>query len=308
MVPHPTAAYPSLVSTKLAQLIKFTDYSRYRFRAEVDWIELKIVLTNPSNFQTVRRRLGVEYAEADAPSIGGAGVEFTAKIQAPSSWAEVEARLERLTADHPLAQPVAVTGIEIALDAYSLAQSHDELVEMAGRFYREACKLVCHNRRASRAKGDRAYQLTSVDQLRRLLAAGYNIYIGDRSAPERQHIYVKETDGQLMLPLDKHRARTEFTLTGAKVTKSLFNEWRDHEFEQFAPYFKFRRLKTHLPPMIEKPMRIAAQVGERRRRKTRYGTYRCFSSATEADAKLNALAYDALRDLSRRWKTGRKDK
>ncbi len=287
---------------------EFTDYSRYRFRAEVDWIELKLVLTKTTNFQTVRRRLGVEYAEPDAPGAGGAGVEFTVKIQSPSSWAEVNARLEQLTVDHPLAKPVEVTGIEIALDAYSRNESFDDLVEMASRFYREACKLVSANRRASKTKRDGSYALESADQLRRLVTDGYNIYIGNRTDAERQHIYVKQTDGQSFLPLAQQRARTEFTLTGEKVPVLLFEDWREYRFESFAAYFKYRQLKSELSPYVATPMQSMPQIGERRPRFSSHGKKRSFSLSTEADLKLNALAFNALRELGRRWKAEKKGK
>ncbi len=312
MTTHPATATGTptahIALSESGRVIEFTDYSRYRFRAEVDWIELKIVLTKPTNFQTVRRRLGVEFAEPDAPGAGGADVEFTVKMQSPSSWAEVNARLEQLTVDHPLAKPVEVTGIEIALDAYSRNESFDDLVEMASRFYREACKLVSDNRRASKTKRDGSYSLESADQLRRLFADGYNLYIGNRSDAERQHIYVKQTDGQSFLPFAEQRARTEFTLTGEKVPVLLFNDWREYRFESFADYFKYRQLKRELPLYLAKPMQTMAQVGERRPRMASHGRKRSFSRCTEADLKLNALAFDALRELGRRWTAERKGK
>ncbi len=301
MPTHTTTATAKTTLPTVGRATEFTDYSRYRFRAEVDWIELKIVLTKTTNFQTVRRRLGVEYAEAGAPGAGGADVEFTVKIQSPSSWAEVNARLERLTVDNPLAKPAEVTGIEIALDAYSRNESFDDLVEMASRFYREACKLVSVNRRASKTKRDGSYPLESADQTRRLLADGYNIYIGNRSDSERQHIYVKQTDGSSPLPFAQQRARTEFTLTGDKVPVSLLDDWKEYRLESFASYFKYRRLKAELHLFVATPMRSMAQVGERRPRFAGYGKKRRFSLSTVADLKLNALAFDALRELSRRW-------
>ncbi len=302
-MPTPIATVPAKTALfEMRHHVEFTDYSRYRFRAEVDWIELKIVLTVPTNFPTVRRRLEVEYAVPIAPGPGGAAMTFVVKIQSPSSWAEVNARLQRLTVDHPLAKPVEVTGIEIALDAYSRNESFDDLVEMATRFYRQACKLVSDNRRASRTKTDISYPLESADQLRRQLAIGFNLYIGNRTDTECQHIYVKQTDGGLPLPLAQQRARTEFTVTGEKVPTLLFDDWRGYRFDQFAPYFKYRRLKAGLSMFIASPMRRMAQVGERRARFARHGKLRSFSPCTEADQKLNSLAYDALRELTRRWK------
>jgi len=276
------------------------DYSGFRFRAEVDWIELKITTASPTNFQTVKRRLGVGYAEPIDEGAGGSCSQFKVRFQAPRSWDEVQERLQCLAADHPLACPVTVTGVEIALDAYSRSQNRDELVQMAARFYRSASKLVSENRRASKGKGE-SHGLETLTQVQQLLADGFNIYVGDTQDPERQHIYLKETDSRESLPLAEHRARIEFTLKDDRVPQASFSEWRKYDFTSFAPYFKFRRLREDPPLLVAAPLQSSAQVGERRPRRTPNGHPRMFSRSTQADRKLNALAFDALRELNRRW-------
>lgn len=287
------------------EAVELTDYSHFRFRAEVDWIELRIVTTAPTNFQTVRRRLGVGFADPKDSGAGGACTEFSVKFQAPKNWATIQESLKELTVDHPLAEPVMVTGIEVALDAYSINQTRNDLVEMTAHFYHGATLLVSDNRRASKRQGE-SYGLETLPQLQNLIADGYNIYIGNQSDPEHQHIYLKETDSSTALPLNQHRARTEFTLEREKLPTQSFQDWQGHDFTTFAPYFKFRRLKSDLSPVIAVPMRKMAQVGERRARKTPQGHSRAFSRSTEADFKLNALAFDALRELNRRWRAGTK--
>lgn len=281
--------------------VELTDYSHYQFRAEVDWIELRIVTIAPTNFQTVRRRLGVGFADPKDSGAGGSCTEFAVKFQAPRSWAEIHESLKKLTVDHPLAEPVMVTAVEIALDAYSINQTRNDLVEMTARFFHGAALLISDNWRASKRQGE-SYGLETLSQLQNLIADGYNIYIGNQSDPERQHIYLKETDSSTDLPPHMHRARIEFTLEREKLPAQSFQNWQEHDFTAFAPYFKFRRLKNDLPPVIAAPKRMVAQVGARRARKTPQGHYREFSRSTEADYKLNALAFDALRELNRRWK------
>lgn len=296
--PKPSALSASIVS---ATVIQLADYSRYRFRAEVDWIELKVVTAAPTNFQSVKRRLGVGFVEPIAPGLGGACSEFSVKFQSPTSWVEIEKRLKLLATDYPLAEPVTVKGVEIALDAYSRDKSHDALIDMTVCFYRCACKLVSTNRRASRAKLE-SQGLETLPQLRRLVTNGYNIYIGNRFDSQRQHIYLKQTDSGGFLPLAEHRARTEFTLTGDLIPEVAFDGWKNRDFTEFASFFKFRSLKPELPLLVAAPLRASVQIGESRARKTARGHRRAFSRYTQADAKLNALAFDALRELSRRWR------
>lgn len=297
-----TSAAP-VAETSINSVIPHRDYSSYRFRAEVDWIELRLRTVTPTNFQTVRRRLGIGFAIPEASSAGGACNEFCARFQAPKSWADIDERLKHLTVDHPLAEPPTVTGIEIALDAYSIGQHRDDLVEMAAHFYNGATKLVSVNRRASKRKGE-SHALETLPQIQNLIANGYNIYVGNQTDPERQHIYLKETDSGTPLPPHQHRARTEFTLEREMLPVNSFNDWQAHDFTGFAPYFKFRHLKSDLSPWISAPLNVKAQVGERFLRRTVKGYNRAFSRATIADSKLNALAYDALRELSRRWRSG----
>ncbi len=205
--------------TVLASATQLADYSRYRFRAEVDWIELRIVTTMPTNFQTVKRRLGVEFVEPWAPGLGGACTEFSVKFQSPASWAEIQERLKSLTADHPLAEPSTVTSVEIALDAYSRDHSRDDLIEMTARFYRCATKLVSANRRASRKKGD-SYGLETLPQLRRLVADGYNIYIGNTSDSQRQHTLLSPTCTLCCVAQKASVVSTSFS-SNARLTEPL---------------------------------------------------------------------------------------
>jgi len=297
VVSAPTALPPTVAS----EAVQLVDYSRYRFRAEVDWIDLRIATAVPTNFMTVRNRLNVGYVEPECPSAGGACKEFRVRFQAPKSWADLDDRLQKLTVDHPLAEPVSVTGIEIALDAYSRDHSHDDLVEMTVRFYRCASKLVSSNRRASKGKHG-SHGLETLPQLRSLIADGYNIYIGNLTDDQRQHIYLKETDNKVMLPIAEHRARTEFTLNGNKIPGQNFGSWKTRDFTEFAHFFKFRRLKDDLPLLVAVPLRTRVQIAEARPHRTARGHLRMSSRSTLADLKLNALAFDALRELSRRWR------
>lgn len=299
--PTTATGVAAVVETSITPAVQYRDYSGYRFRSEVDWIELKLVTATPTNFQTVRRRLGIGFANPKASGAGGACTEFNVRFQEPKSWADIDERLKRLTVDHPLAELPTVTGIEIALDAYSTNQQRADLVAMAAHFYNGATKFVSTNRRASRRERE-SYALKTRSQLQNLIAKGYNIYIGNQVDAEHQHIYLKETDSSTALPPHQQRARTEFTLKREMLPKQSFSDWQGHDFTKFASFFKFRHLKFDLSPWAATPMHAKAQVGERRARKTSKGYGRAFSHATVADIKLNALAYDALRELTRRWR------
>src|SRR5450759_1208187 len=155
--------------------------ANYRFRAVIDWISLLIVTKQPTNFDTVRTRMGIPYVKATDEGPGKAATEFTIRIQEPTSWASIDKTLTQFTHDHPLAAPVKVTGIEIALDAYSRTHDRDELVDMVAQFYKFATTIVSVNRRTSGEGKHSSQGITSYPALRERLKKGFNIYIGNNS-------------------------------------------------------------------------------------------------------------------------------
>lgn len=278
-------------------------YTEFRFRAVVDWIELRIVTVNPSNSNTVRKRIGTPYADPLDEGAGGAATVFKFRIHDPASWASINEALERFTVDHPLAEPITVTGIEISLDAYGRYRDREDLVNMAARFYMFATKVVSGNRRCSNG-GETFKELGRHSWLTQRLSEGFNVYMGHRDASVKQHIYVKDTDTvkgeRINLPIDQHRARTEFTLGGDELPHTSLTDWQGHDFTSFAEFFRYRVLKKNLHPMVRSGLEAIDQIGERRKRQRKCGGVRFFSKSTVADTKLNSLAYSALRELTKR--------
>ena len=95
------------------------DYTRFRFRAVVDWIEIEIQTKTPTNFQTVRRSGSLHYALPMNKGEGGTGTLFRFRIQDPKNWLQVLETCKCITAKLPIEGSPKVVGIEIALDAYS---------------------------------------------------------------------------------------------------------------------------------------------------------------------------------------------
>lgn len=295
--PVPAASLSVHVPTAVSR----TSYSAYKFRAEIDWIELRLEFITATNFDTVRNRLGSPFAEPLDEGAGRAATIFKVKIHSPQSWDELELTLIQLIHDHELRRAPEVTGIEVALDAYSKASDRDELVDMVCHFYRGAQKLVSANRRLYLTKKDPVYGITDLRNLRKQVAEGYNINVGSRGDSDTvtQHGYVKDTDGagKVVLPANEHRARFEFTLYGAALPHTSLSAWRRHKFTEMADFFKFRQLKSKTSPSTAAAFANLAQIGERLLRGRRV-----FRKATEADIALNQLSYDALRELTRRMK------
>lgn len=283
-------------------------YAALRFRAVVDWIELQIMTVTPSNFNTVKARTGASYVEPLNEGAGGAATQFLVRLQEPRSWAEVDQALARFTHDHPLAEAVTVHAIEIALDAYSRFNSRDDLVEMAYGFYKFATFMASENRFMSRSRHDSMSLRTHT--LRRLhLDEGYNVYVDKKGADVQQHIYVKETtikDGLVVpLPRREHRARTEITFTDMGVPEGLVSDWEGFDFAALSSYFSYRKLKPVVHPILRVALERWDQVGEAKLRPRRNRGKRLYLRSTLADRELNARAYSALRELTKRMRSGR---
>ena len=281
-------------------------YSAFRFRAVIDWIELRLVTEKASNFDTLRKRMEVPYVQAVDKGPGSAATEFLVKIQEPTSWNDVEQRIVKFTWDHPLAEPVSVTGIEVALDVYSRSQDREQLVDMVTRLYRNSTKLISQNRRLARHRHE-TQSIASHRSLRRKIAEGFNLYIGNAKDEARQHLYLKGTDsldGKVIhLEPESCRARTEFTLRGKALPCQSLEEWKRHEFTDMADFFKYRTMKTCVDPLMKHALMHVDQIGERRPRPTKDRRPRFFFKSTKADTELNALAYSALRELTKRMKS-----
>lgn len=294
------------LSVHVPTAVSRTSYSAYKFRAEIDWIELRLEFSAPTNFDTVRKRLDCPYVEPLDEGAGHAATIFNVKIHNPKSWDDLELTLIQLIHDHDLKRAPLVIGIEVALDAYSNAADRDELVDMVCHFYRGAQKLVSANRRLYRTKKDPVYGITDLRNLRKQVAEGYNINVGSKKDGDAvtQHGYVKDTDGtgKVALAVKDHRARFEFTLRGKALPYTSLSAWRRHKFTQMASFFKFRQLKSTTSPATATAFANLAQIGERLPAKTGGRGRRVFSKATEADIALNQLSYDALRELTRRMK------
>jgi hypothetical protein len=293
-------------SLPIALSEKDKPYEKYRFRAVIDFIKLKIVTVQPSNFNTVRTRMETQYVDALNEGAGKAATEFIVTIQEPTSWTNIHKMLEKFTWDHPLAAPIEVVGIEIALDAYSRANDRDELVDMTALFYKFAAKLVSENRRTSGEGKHSGQGISTYRGLRSRLDKGFNIYVGDETDAVKQHMYLKETNHRNkiveVLPDAERRARTEFTLTGSELPHSSLADWENHDFTKEADFFKYRKLKSELRLHSSAAVMNIAQVGARKTRKRECGGTRLYSVNTVADTALNDLAYSALRELTRRMK------
>jgi len=281
----------------------------------VDWIKIEVAFDRQTNFQTVQRILHEAlrqqgrniFVEAQDSAAGGSAARYHFVLQAPKSWRVVADALDGLRAWCPFAATPRVVGIEVALDGYCRQPGfRRELVELASHFYTGLVEVASDNRRFSGLKGT-VRGVYDQSQLRRMFDAGRTLNIGNNGEPWTQRIYIKATDesGRVNLPVNEHRARIENTYQGDALPVSAVDEWRGYKFERFSKHYRFRKLPDAESPVMAVVMNGLPQIGERRRRRRvvdgKVIGSRVTSPNTAADTTLNSRAYEALRELSRKW-------
>lgn len=282
------------------------NYADFTFRAEVDWVEIYVRTEKPTNYWTVISLVGEKYAKPLDKDAGGAATRFMIKFQDPQSWQAVQDKIDALAVDHVLIEGPEVAAIEISFDAYSKFEFRDDLVAMAGRFYKYS-QLIGHENRRMATQGESDGLMTHQYNLQRL-ANGYSAYAGDQEttkngppSPQALRVYVKEVDSGKPLPLSAHRARTERTFHMNELQRRPLSWWKRHDFTSDAHYFKFRKLKPVLPACVRVAVEACSQIGESCNfKRSEGGGVRRYRKSTVTDVQLNRLAYEALRNLTNR--------
>ncbi|WP_250517986.1 hypothetical protein [Caballeronia sp. ATUFL_M1_KS5A] len=288
------------------------DYTCFRFRAEVDWLELEVSTKRPTNFSAVRRRAGVRHVTALDLGTGeplpkgrenAACSRFRFRVQEPSNWESIDGTLAALDRTVGFAAAPLVTAIEISLDAYHLSHDQSALVSLAAHFYRFNTSPASDNRRFGGQFVGGASGTGTADTVIRRLGEGRVLNVGNASDDRSQRIYFKATDERQPLPFNERRARYENTLRCVGELIPAVDFWKAFDFCSLADLYRFRRLRVGLTPLEDKSSGAVDQLGARRERKRREGGTRLYSRLTEADTELNRRAYDALRELRRRWRS-----
>lgn len=282
-------------------------YSKFKFRAEVDWLSFVIETASKTNAWTIRDAMKLpNYVTGLNEVPGGAATFFEITLQDVKRPSDVQTWInENLAKQFQLGPlPPFITGVEVSLDAYSDGPSRDDLIDLTTNFYKFADVKVSNNHRFSgRWEGD-VEPTDTRRYIRSMIAKGRVINIGNASDEKSQRVYFKTTDdGGAPLPVHKHRARMEITLRGGAVPFFTLAEISDYKFTDLKPYFTYRRIKDGLTPeraTAKEQAPVIRTRGEIRRKTDR--SKRVHDEATLADTPLNDEAYEALRNLTNRMK------
>lgn len=290
------------------------DYSAFRFRAVVDWLEVRVNLSRPTQPQHVRARIAQKlphwgtapYVRAETEASSRSARSFTLRVQDPRGPDAFMSDIREIArpGDPTITEAdITIIGIEVALDAYHLDQDRDALVGLAHHFHSHHARPPAG---PSRVTGPEGYGEVESNPtgFRRALADGYTINAGDRDGEYRARYYVKEHDTRdtgryAPLPVDQRRARMEVTLAGSLVPFVTVEGWRKFPFEKLARRLTLRQAIAPSTPMGKLLQTRAPRIGSPDDETVRQSHKRQHRVNTRADNAAYGKARDALRGLTR---------
>lgn len=272
----------------------------YKYKATIDWVEIEVNTVNDSNFNVLRMRFDSYYVKPINPKAGGATNKFTLRIHDVTSWNQIDCLIGDANLYTSIAS-VTIIGIEISFDAFHIFQNEDEVINKTAQFYWFLQNPSSINVRASGSYKGSSTQLPNFISAVREIKNGKSIYIGSQSKDSiSQRIYYKTTDNNKILPIDEHRARYELILLRENCPFTTLSEARNYQFQKLAKWFKFRKIKENQTALQNVLLNATKQLGSINLPRRAGGGLRVNRYGTVADMQLNRLAYDKLRELTKR--------
>lgn len=280
------------------------DIKKYRYKAVIDFVSFEFETKKATNGFTIKRNTNLKYVDPLNKGSGSAATRFLTRIYDVSCWSKVEKDLALLKSKYPLINAPKIVALEVSLDAYSKANSREELIQHVCYYFWCLQNPVSDNRRIANKS---ALGINSYEDLHRKVKAGGTLYLGNQKRlkgnnidPITMRIYLKDTDRNMIEEdIQKHRARIEITLVDNACPFNTMDEAKGYKFSELSKHFRFRKFKENIDPLFRHISSRSPKISERRvRRIIDVGT-RVNSQLTLAHTKLNRTAYDSLRNLTR---------
>lgn len=291
------------------------DYSKFKFRAVVDWLSFAIETASPTHGETIFGKCSLtNYVTKLNAGPGGAATRFIVRFQDVASWSDAHERLYGPTgvaARFPLASEPTIAGIEVSFDAYARAATRDDIVDMAVRFFAFGNVVADYRSSGVWHNGVMVQKVEAVmsrHDVRRLLRNDRVINSGDRADDVTQRVYFKTKDNGEPLPEKEYRARAEVALQGAALPFRTLDEARGFKFQTMTKpatkYFSYRKQRDGMEPLPALIHSRYAQVGTRKEWRTGNGSRRLYGRHVQADTALNERVRKALARLTETMRNG----
>ncbi len=277
------------------------DINKYRYKAVIDFVSFEFETKKATKGFAIKKNINLTYVKPLNAGKGGAATRYSTSLYDVTSWSIIEKKLASLQEKYTLVDEPKIVSVEVSLDAYSKANSREDIIYHVCYFLWFLENPVSDNKRIANTK---ASGIGSFDELYRKVSDGNTIYIGNfrgsNADPITMRIYLKETDQNVKEEdTKKHRARIEVTLNAEACPFKTIEEARKYKFNLLGNYFRFRKFKTNLNPLEKELVSRSSIVTQRRDRHRIGGGRRIHSRLTMAHMPLNSALYDRLRNLTR---------
>ena len=225
--------------------------SKFKIRAVIDWIDIKIHTSRPTQQQWVQAelrkllRLPAEspdiYVEALDKAAGSTANAFRLRLHDESAnrASAIHRISEGLAARFGEGSPAEVVGVEIAIDFYS---RKNDSASLRGLTYRLQTSLSVDGLKP-RQFDPSLRQNRWLDDRYQRIDPNLSLRLGNRWDDVSWQVYWKRVDAGRALPAPLERARAEVTLSQAALVGFRIERLCDLvgvRFETFAHLFRFR--------------------------------------------------------------------
>ena len=274
--------------------------NNFKYIATIDWLEFEIRTLNDSNFFSIKSLFKANYVVPINEKSGGATNRFRFRLQNIKTWYELNETFKTANYIQPIVS-IFIVGVEISFDAFSISQDKEELIEKAAELFWLLQTPCSKNMRASGDYKGSSEQLTNHKSTIRKIRDGKSIYIGSQKDDEiSQRIYYKTTDNSKALPIKEHRARYEITLLNDKCPFHTLEEASSYKFSDLANKFKFRKVKENSSILDLLLTNATKQLGNINIPRFSGGGLKVGNYGTKSNIELNRIAYNKLRELTKR--------
>jgi hypothetical protein len=306
------------------------ELQNFRRKACVDWMDVRLRIARPTQFQHVQSALGAAgagklHVTPIEPGPGGVADTFVVRVtdHLANNYAALSKALAEFVARYPLAHAPEIAAIEVACDFMHTGEVERDAstIEMTRRLQSslltdsgdDDADSRQHPRRFDSVTGK--YRRLDKDKELRL-DPHFTYRIGNDWDDVSWRVYWKRTDKEQPLPPNEWRARVEVTLQGDALKSADLVKLADldgYKFTSLTQFFRFRipiapeiqakgdrfklaaitinrRLKDATPARGLHSFRLIGRDDKKRRRRDE-------SSHLQADDELQRAVKDALRHL-----------
>lgn len=233
------------------------DLRHFRRKACVDWLDVRLRTSRPTQFQHVQSALeaagaGKLYVLAIDDGPGGVADTFVVRAtdRLANSYAALRKVLAEFSARYPLAHEPEIVAIEVACDFWHTGEVERDVSTIAMTYRLQSSLLTDGDspRQFDPAKGSRG-ENRYMDVAGARLDPHLNYRVGNERIRNRPaddvvwQCYWKRTDNKQPLPPNEWRARVEVRLQGDALKSTGLVKLADldgFKFTNLAPFFRFR--------------------------------------------------------------------